>query len=90
MPWHDFLDPSVNICMQEFIVSIFIIAGAYIGSAVFAIALFKLFFPLKSKPVTEHKLTFSYSKNKSVHSTAKNKVHLLSVSARRNWVKVNS
>jgi hypothetical protein len=76
--------------MQEFILSILIISGAYIGSTVFAIALFKLFFPLKSKPINEHKLTFSYSKNKSIHSSAKDKVRLLSGDGRRVWVKISS
>lgn len=74
--------------MLDLILSIALIAGTYIGSVVFAIGLFRLFFPLKSK-VVENKLTLTYSRNKTPHSS-KNNIHWLSVNGRRDWVKVNS
>jgi hypothetical protein len=75
--------------MLDFILSVALIAGAYIGSVIFAIALFRLFFPLKSKSV-ENKLTLTYSRNKMSNSTVKNKIHWLPENGRRDWVKVNS
>lgn len=88
--WHDFFVSSINyFAMIDLILSMLIVIGAYLGSACFAIVLFRIFFPLKSKPI-ENKLTFSYTGNNTIHSSSKNKVHLLSVSGRKDWVKMNS
>lgn len=76
--------------MGDLISGILVIAGSYLGSAVFAIALFRIFFPLKTKAVDEKKLTFSYTKNGTANSSTKNKVHLLSIGDGGDWVKVNS
>lgn len=76
--------------MRDLILSIPLIAVTYVGSAGFAIVLFRMFFPLKVKTAEKNKLTFTYSRNKTTHSSSNNKVHLLSVSGRRDWVKVRS
>jgi hypothetical protein len=76
--------------MRDLILSILLIAITYIGSAGFAIVLFRIFFPLKVKAAKENKLTFTYSRNKTTHFSTNNKVHLLSVSGRKDWVKVRS
>jgi hypothetical protein len=74
--------------MSELIFGIFLITGTYVGSAVFAIVLFKLFFPLKAKPEKEHKL--SYPPGEQENSSTKNTVPVLTVSGRRDWVKINT
>ena len=77
--------------MMDLISGIFLIAGSYVGSALFAIVLFRIFFPLKTRVVEEeNKLTFSYTRNKTENSSTKNKVHLLSMGEKQGWVKVNS
>lgn len=77
--------------MSDLILSVLVIVGTYIGSAVFALVLFRIFFPLRAKVIGENKLTFSYSENKSENSSNQNKVvHLLSLHGRRDWVKINS
>jgi hypothetical protein len=76
--------------MGDLIAGILVIAGSYVGSAVFAIALFRVFFPLKTKTVKENKLTFSYTRNGTANSSTKNKVQMLSIGERGDWVKVNS
>ena len=75
--------------MRDLILSILLIAVTYVGSVGFAIVLFRIFFPLKVKASEENKLTFTYLRNRTTHSS-NNKVHLLSVSGRRDWVKVRS
>lgn len=72
----------------EVIFGIFLITGTYVGSAVFAIILFRLFFPLKAK--TAGKNNLNYSPGDRENSSAKNTVPILSVDGRRDWVKVNS
>ena len=79
--------------MSDLISGVLLIAVAYMGSGVFAIVLFRIFFPLKDTAVEkdtadENKLTFSY-RNKA-DSTTKNRGHLLSTRERQGWVKVNS
>jgi hypothetical protein len=76
--------------MNNVISGILLIAGTYAGSALFAIVLFRIFFPLKTKAVQENKLTFSYTKDKTAKSSTKNKVHLLPMRDGESWVKVNS
>mgnify|MGYP003579113269 CR=1 FL=1 len=76
--------------MGDLISGILLIAGTYAGSALFAIVLFRIFFPLKTRAVQENKLTFSYTKEKTAKSSTKNKVHLLRVGDGQGWVKVNS
>lgn len=76
--------------MADVILSIAVVVGTYLGSAVFAIALFKIFFPLKKKDVKQLRLTYSYSGNKSPQSTAKNKIQFLSGGGRRDLLKVSS
>lgn len=75
--------------MRDLIFGIFLIGGTYIGSAAFAILLFRIFFPLKTKTLAENKLTYSFSGNRE-NSSTKNRVHLLSVRGRGDWVKINS
>lgn len=74
--------------MGELIFGIFLITGTYVGSAVFAIILFKLFFPLKAKPAEDSKIY--YSAGNRENSSTKNTVPMLSVGGRRDWVKINS
>jgi len=75
--------------MQDLILGILVIAGTYFGSAAFAIVLFRVFFPVKTK-LAKERLTLAYSKNKSESSSTKTSVQLLSLSGGRDWVKVNS
>jgi hypothetical protein len=75
--------------MQDLISGIFLIACTYIGSALFAIVLFRLFFPLKTKVVGQNKLDYSYTKDKE-NSSTKNEVQLMSMRGRSDLVKVNS
>ncbi len=75
--------------MWELILSISLITGTYLGSAVFAIVLFRIFFPLKKKSI-ESKLTLTYSRNRMSNASTKNRIEWSSVNGRRDWVKVNS
>ena len=74
--------------MRDLILSIFLIAGTYVCSAGFAIVLFRMFFPLKTKSIEPNKLTFEAGGNRW-RPSAKTKVHLLAVSG-KNLVKANS
>ena len=89
--WHDFFIPLNKLLrMRDLILSIFLIAGAYIGSIVFAIALFRIFFPLKAKVVKEDKLLATYTRRKTTHASTNHNVQLLSAGGRRGWVKASS
>jgi hypothetical protein len=74
--------------MSEFIFGIFLITGTYVGSAVFAILLFRFFFPLKANTAEGNNL--HYSRGDRENSSIKNTDPVLSVGGRRDWVKVNS
>ena len=76
--------------MRDLIVSIFLIAGAYVCSTGFAIVLFRIFFPLKTKSVEMSKLTFTTNKNKWRMPPAKTKAQLFSISGKRDLVKIGS
>lgn len=76
--------------MRDLILSIFLIVGAYIGSAVFAIVLFRIFFPLKAKVVSENNLMITYTRQKNTQASTNHKVQLLSVGGRKGWVKASS
>jgi hypothetical protein len=76
--------------MGDLILSIFLLAGTYIASAVFAIVLFRAFFPLKNKAVKEDKLTVTYTRHKTTQASTNHKVRLLSAGGRRGWVKAGS
>lgn len=76
--------------MIDLVMSILIIAGTYLGSVGFSILLFRIFFPLKSKPVVENRMTFTYFKNNAAHTSSQNRVAFMSDDGRRRaWVKVN-
>jgi hypothetical protein len=76
--------------MSGFIFGIFLITGTYVGSAVFAIMLFRVFFPLKVKARTAERNNLHYSAGERENSSIKNTSPILSVDGRRDWVKVNS
>lgn len=76
--------------MRDLILSIFLIAGTYMCSAGFAILLFRIFFPLKTKSLEVGKLTFSANRNKWRSTSAKVKVPLFSISGKRDLVKISS
>ena len=78
--------------MIDLVIGILIIAGAYIGSVGFSVLLFRLFFPLESKPVMENRVsTFTYFKNNAAHTSSKSRMALISSNGgKRVWVKVNS
>lgn len=86
-----FLNPQEIINMIDVITSFAVIAGTYLGSACFTILLFRLFFPLKMKPVSD-KISVAYLRNStSPAAPSKSKMYLLSVDGRRKaWVKVSS
>lgn len=71
--------------MSDLILGIFLIAVCYVGSVMFAIVLFRLFFPLNIKVEGQEKSTYSFSSSES--SLTKNSE---SVGDRRGWVKINS
>jgi hypothetical protein len=75
--------------MRDLISSIFLIAGTYVCSAGFAIVLFRMFFPLKTKYRESNNLTFETGGNRWRPST-RTKVHLLAVSGRKGLVKASS
>lgn len=75
--------------LGEVIFGIFLVAGTYFGSAVFAIILFRLFFPLKTKVQSFDDLYLSSLEKKESTST-KNTVTVFSAGGRRSWVKINS
>jgi hypothetical protein len=76
--------------MYDLILSIFLIAGTYVCSAGFAVLLFRIFFPLKTKSLDAGKLTFTANKNKWRNTSAKSKSPLFSISGKRDWVKISS
>jgi hypothetical protein len=76
--------------MRDLILSIFLIAGTYVCSTGFAIVLFRIFFPLKTKSVEVGKLTFTTNKNKWRNTSAKSKIQLFSISGKRDLVKMGS
>jgi hypothetical protein len=76
--------------MSDLILSIFLIAGTYVCSTGFAIVLFRMFFPLKTKSVEMSKLTFTTNTNKWRNVPAKTKVQLFSISGKRDLVKMGS
>ena len=86
-----FLGPEEIIYMIDIITSFAVIAGTYLGSACFTILLFRIFFPLKIKPVSD-KISVAYLRNSaSPAAPSKSKMYLLSVDGRRRaWVKVSS
>jgi hypothetical protein len=59
--------------LGELIFGIFLVAGTYVGSAIFAIILFRLFFPLKTKVLSFDDLYLS-SIEKKGRSSTKNSV----------------
>jgi hypothetical protein len=75
--------------MWDLIFSISLIAGTYLGSAVFAIVLFRIFFPLKKKSI-ESKLTLTYSKHRMSNAPTKHRIEWSAVNRGRDWVKINS
>jgi len=83
MHWHDFFDCVRNYFnMADLILFISLIAGTYLCCAVFAILIFRIFFPLTAKEeIKNHEMTLTYSKTKTLSST-KNKIDLLSVNGR--------
>jgi hypothetical protein len=76
--------------MSDLILSIFLIAGTYVCSTGFAIVLFRMFFPLKTKSVEMSKLTLTANKNKWRNVPAKTKVQLFSINGKRDLVKMGS
>ena len=76
--------------MSDLILGIFLIAGTYMCSAGFAIVLFRMFFPLKTKSVEMSKMTFTTNKNKWHNVQAKTKVQLFSISGKKDLVKMGS
>jgi hypothetical protein len=77
--------------MREIMLGILVIAGSYMGSAAFAIVLFRIFFPLKTKMTNAiGTMNFTYSKNKSIQNSPNRKVQVVSVGGNRGWVKMNS
>lgn len=69
--------------MRDLILSIALIAGTYLSSVGFAIAIFRLFFPLQKKEAQRNNsFTLAYSKNK-IGATSKNKIQLASLNGRR-------
>lgn len=75
--------------LREVIFGIFLVTGTYVGSAVFAIILFHLFFPLKTK-VRSFEDIYLKTSEKNESSSTKNTVPVLPVDGRSGWVKVNS
>jgi hypothetical protein len=73
----------------EVIFGVLLVTGTYVGSAVFAIILFRLFFPLKTKVQSFDDLYLS-SLEKKESSSTKNTVTVFSAGGRRSWVKVNT
>ena len=76
--------------MGDLILSIFLIAGTYVCSTGFAIVLFRIFFPLKTKPVATAKLSVTTGGNKWRFTPSKTKVQLFSISGKRDLVKMGS
>jgi hypothetical protein len=77
--------------MIDLVMSILIIAGTYLGGVGFSILLFRLFFPLESKPVAKNPLTFTYFKNDTAHASSKTRMAFMSDGGgKRAWVKVSS
>lgn len=78
--------------MIDLVMSILIIAGTYLGSVGFSVFLFRLFFPLESKPLIENRVTtFTYFRNNTAHASSKGRVAFMSEDGRKRvWVKVNS
>jgi len=76
--------------MSDLILGIFLIAGTYVCSTGFAIVLFRMFFPLKTKSVEMSKLTFTTNNNKWRNIPAKSKVELFAISGKRDLVKMGS
>ena len=76
--------------MREFVWSIFLIAATYVCSTGFAIVLFRIFFPLKTKSIEASKLTVVEGGNRWRPLPAREKVQLLSVGGRKAFVKVSS
>jgi hypothetical protein len=88
VPWHGFFRLRWIMDMGELILGIFLITGTYVGSAAFAIILFRLFFPLRAK--TAEKSNLNHLTGDRQNSLSKNTVPILSVDGRRGWVKVNT
>ena len=76
--------------MRDLILCIFLFAGAYVCSTGFAIVLFRIFFPLKTKSVELSRLTFATNKNKWRNPPAKTKVQLFSIGGKGDLVKIGS
>ena len=76
--------------MSDLILGIFLIAGTYVCSTGFAIVLFRVFFPLKTKSVEMTRLTVTSNKNKWRNVPVKTKVQLFSISEKRDLVKMGS
>lgn len=69
--------------MGDIILLIVLIAGTYLCSVGFTVAIFKLFFPLKKKEaLSNNSLTLVYSKHK-LGASSKNKIQLASLNGRR-------
>jgi hypothetical protein len=69
--------------MRDLILSVAVIAGTYLCSVGFAIAIFRLFFPLKKKEAQpKNSLMLAYSKNK-LGASSQNKIQLASLNGRR-------
>lgn len=76
--------------MSDLILSIFLVAGTYVCSAGFAIVLFRIFFPLKTKSIEVGKLTVTTNKNKWRNTSTKSKIPLFFISGKRDLVKMGS
>ena len=74
--------------MGDLILGIFLIAACYVGSVMFAIVVFKLFFPLNIKVAGQDESTYFLSERESL--ATKNKNYSETVGVGREWVKDNS
>lgn len=74
--------------LREVILGIFLVTGTYVGSAVFTIILFNLFFPLKTKVRSFDEIYLKASR-KNESSSTKSTVPVLPANG-RGWVNINS
>lgn len=76
--------------MLDLFLSIFLVAGTYMCSAGFAVVLFRIFFPLKTKTAGVPKLTLAVNRNKWRNTSTKSKIPLFSISGKKDLVKIGS
>ena len=74
--------------LREVILGIFLVTGTYVGSAVFTIILFNLFFPLKTNVRSFDEIYLKASR-KNESSSTKSTVPVLPANG-RGWVNINS